>query len=130
MIEPMTHKDGTAPRNGEIFVFGSNLAGRHGAGAALAAVMHFGAEYGVGVGHVGNSYAIPTKDEYIVTLDMNTIAFHVGEFNEFAETHPEMQFWLTRVGCGLAGLRDCDMAPLFKLLPNVNYPEEWVDYIG
>jgi hypothetical protein len=101
-----------------IFVFGSNLAGRHGKGAALYAFRHYGAIYGQGEGLQGDSYAIPTKDERIRTLPLSEIRRHVIKFIMFAHTHPELEFQLTRIGCGLAGYKDEDIAPLFKYAPN------------
>lgn len=109
-----------------VFVFGSNLAGRHGKGAALCAKNEHGAIYGQGVGLQGNSYAIPTKDEKLKTLPLNIIKKYVDQFIEFASSHPEMRFNVTRVGCGLAGYKDEDIAPMFSPRPtNVILPEEW-----
>lgn len=101
-----------------IFVFGSNLAGIHGAGAARSALAMFGAVWGVGVGLQGRSYAIPTKDERIQTLPLNRIRPYVDQFLEFARAHPEMNFQVTRIGCGLAGYTDSDIAPMFKEAPD------------
>lgn len=110
----------------EIFVFGSNLAGRHGKGAALHALKHHGALYGCGRGIQGNSYGIPTKDLYIRTLPLDTIRLNVDEFIQFAKEHPEAIFNVTRIGCGLAGYKDQDIAPMFKDAPtNCNLPEGW-----
>ena len=75
-----------------IYVFGSNLAGRHGKGSALCARNVYGAVYGVGVGRTGNAYAIPTKDERIKTLPLDRIAVYVAEFLEYAKEHPELEF--------------------------------------
>ena len=93
----------------EIFVFGSNLAGRHGAGAALAALKDHGAIYGRGEGLQGQSYAIPTKDRTPwpskpKTLPLYVIAEYITEFLQFSQLHLELTFNLTRIGCGLAGL--------------------------
>jgi hypothetical protein len=85
-----------------IFVFGSNLAGRHGKGAALYARRHHGAVYGQGVGLQGDSYTIPTKDEHLRTLPLETIRGSVEEFKEFARNLPEMTFQVTAIGCGPA----------------------------
>ena len=93
----------------EIFVFGSNLGGNHGGGAALVAWKKFGAIYGQGVGLQGQSYGIPTMHGGV-----ETIAPYVDEFIEFAEAHPEYFFYVTRVGCGIAGFTDREIAPLFK----------------
>ena len=109
-----------------IFVFGSNLAGRHGKGAALTARMAYGAIYGQGVGLQGRSYAIPTKGWTIQTLQLDTIQLHVDEFIQFAEAHPELTFNVTRIGCGLAGYTDAQIAPMFKGAPtNCELPQGW-----
>jgi len=105
----------------EIFVFGSNLAGRHGAGAALYARKHHGAIYGQGIGMQGNSYGIPTKDNHIKTLPITEVKKYIDQFVEFAETHPENHFQVTRVGCGLAGFTDKQIAPLFANSPSNCY---------
>lgn len=111
---------------GLIFVFGSNLAGRHGAGAALFARQNKGAEYGVGEGHTGQSYALPTKDENIRTRPITDVAESVGKFMQYATEHPELQFEVTKVGCGLAGFKEVEIAPLFKGCPeNCILPEGW-----
>lgn len=123
------HKDGTQPRHGEVFVFGSNLAGRHGAGAAKAA-LKFGAKMGVGVGLSGMTYAIPTKDEYLRTLPLNIIELYVDRFNRFTLQYPEVEFFVTRVGCGLAGYTDKDIAPMFRgASGNCNFSEEWKRFV-
>lgn len=93
----------------EIFVFGSNLAGMHGGGAARIAHRKFGAEWGIGVGLTGQTYAIPTMQGGV-----ETIAPYVDEFIEYAHNHRELKFYVTRIGCGIAGFRDKDIAPLFK----------------
>ena len=109
-----------------IFVFGSNLAGRHGAGAALFARNNYGALYGQGVGRQGNSYAIPTKDYRINTLPLETIQGYVNEFLLYARNHPELDFRVTRIGCGLAGYNDAQIAPMFTNAPsNCSLPEGW-----
>lgn len=110
----------------EIFVFGSNLAGRHGAGAALAARKEHGAIYGQGRGLQGNSYAIPTKDRDLNTLPLNEIKFYVHTFLLFADENRDMIFRLTPIGCGLAGYRHSDIAPMFaERTENVILPEEF-----
>jgi hypothetical protein len=110
-----------------VFVFGSNLAGRHGKGAALHARQHHGAIYGRGEGLQGNSYAIPTKDANLRTLPLDVIANHVVFFLEFALAHPEWTFELTPIGCGLAGYKPEQIAPMFNLPPprNVIMPPEF-----
>ena len=107
----------------EVFVFGSNLAGHHDGGAARLAQERFGAIYGQGVGLQGSSYAIPTMD-----LPLDEIAKYVEEFIWFADSHPDMKFLVTRVGCGIAGYTDEQIAPLFARaygLPNVCLPAEF-----
>ena len=105
----------------EVFVFGSNPAGMHGGGAAHIAFRQFGAVMGCGVGLRGQSYAIPTMQGGV-----DTIKPYVDEFIAFASTHPELFFYVTRIGCGIAGFRDKEIAPLFKealALENVCLPE-------
>lgn len=101
-------------KKNEIFVFGSNLQGMHGGGAAYAAVNKFGAIMGQGVGLQGQSYAIPTMQGGV-----ETIKPYVDEFVEFAKNHPELKFLVTRIGCGIAGFTDREIAPLFKEAVNV-----------
>lgn len=109
-----------------IFVFGSNRAGRHGKGAALHAKQFKGAKNGQGEGLQGSSYAIPTKDEHLQTLPLDQIQAHVDRFLEFARDHPDMVFEITRIGCGLAGYRDQDIAPMFENAPkNCQLPRGW-----
>ena len=100
-----------------IFVFGSNLGGRHGAGAAKTANKEWGAEYGVGVGRTGDSYAIPTKDQFLKILPLIDIKPFVDEFVQYAKDHPELIFLVTRIGTGLSRYCDNDIAPLFKDCP-------------
>jgi len=110
----------------EIFVFGSNEAGRHGKGAALHAKQHYGAEYGVGAGRTGDAYAIPTKDGKLKTLPLTKIHEYVGEFLVYAADHPELTFKVTAIGTGLAGYAHEDIAPMFAHAPaNCQLPEEW-----
>lgn len=123
------HLDGTVPKNGEIFVFGSNLAGRHDAGAAKLA-FRYGALYGVGYGRMDECYAIPTKDENLNTLDLTTIKLYVSSFLWLAYTSPELEFWMTSVGCGLAGWTPAHITPMFRHAPtNINFPLTWREYM-
>ncbi|WEM34459.1 hypothetical protein [Xanthomonas phage X1] len=126
------HKDGTQAAPDEIFVFGSNLAGRHGAGAAKAALHHYGAKYGEGIGEQGRSYAIPTKDEHIQTLPIELIKPHIDEFiRQAGHLFNTRKYFVTRIGCGLAGYTDEQIAPLFREAPysNMSFPEEWKPYL-
>ena len=100
-----------------IIVFGSNLAGIHGAGAARQAHQQFGAEWGVGEGPTGRCYALPTKDEKIHTLPLDKIQGHVLWFIGYAAEHPELEFLVTPIGCGLAGYSPKQIGPMFGLAP-------------
>lgn len=121
--ERITSENITSLKENEIFVFGSNLAGMHGGGAARVAYNKFGAVWGQGVGLQGQSYGIPTMHGGVVRIQP-----YVDEFIIFAEEHPEMHFLVTRVGCGIAGFKDEEIAPLFKramALENVSLPESF-----
>lgn len=114
-------------KDNEIFVFGSNLAGAHGGGAARLAYERFGAIWGNGVGLQGQSYAIPTMQGGV-----ETICPYVDDFIQFAKEHKQFTFLVTRIGCGIAGFRDEDIAPLFKEAENVAniiLPKEFVEII-
>ena len=114
-------------KENEIFVFGSNLAGMHGGGAARIACLHFGAIMGKGVGLQGQSYAIPTMQGGV-----ETIRPYVNDFLDFAKHHPEMQFLVTPIGCGIAGFEAEDIAPLFKSakdMKNISLPESFWEVI-
>ena len=114
----------TELKENEIFVFGSNLQGMHGGGAARLAYEKFGAIWGQGVGLQGQSYGIPTMHGGV-----NAIKPYVDEFIEFAKSHPELTFLVTRIGCGIAGFRDEEIAPLFKEcieIENVILPRSFV----
>lgn len=106
---------------GEIFVFGSNASGHHGAGAAVQAQRDFGAVWGEGHGLHGQSYAIDTMS------GLGVLASEVGTFVDFAETRPELTFLVTEIGCGIAGYTPADVAPLFPRVPlNVSLPESFI----
>ncbi|WP_051080013.1 A1S_2505 family phage non-structural protein [Thioalkalivibrio thiocyanodenitrificans] len=110
-----------------VFVFGSNEAGRHGAGAARFAQTTRGAEPGVGVGPTGSAYALPTKDKQIETLELDAVRRYVQSFLAHARAHPDQLFQVTRIGCGLAGFDDAQIAPLFKeRSANVLLPGIWL----
>ncbi|OYU86012.1 MAG: hypothetical protein CFE29_31210 [Bradyrhizobiaceae bacterium PARB1] len=107
-----------------VFVFGSNLAGRHGKGAALWARRHRGAIYGRGVGPQGRAYAIPTKDRQLRVLPLAIIRGYVGDFLAYARLRAEQRFEVTPIGCGLAGYRPDQIAPMFAGAPaNVILPD-------
>ena len=110
-------------KENEVFVFGSNLAGAHGGGAARLAYNRFGAIWGQGVGLQGQSYAIPTMQGGV-----ETIKPYVDEFIEFAKTRPDLTFLVTRVGCGIAGFTNEEISPLFAKaheVENIVLPSGW-----
>lgn len=114
-----------------IFVFGSNEAGYHGAGAAAYARDNYGAIVGVGWGQQGDSFAIPTKDHNIETLPLDKIKSYVDQFVKIAKQHDDKCFYVTRIGCGLAGYDDEDIAPMFKgAPPNCILPVGWREING
>ncbi len=113
------HKDG-------IFVFGSNEAGRHGAGAARDA-LQWGAEYGCGHGLSGRTYAIPTKDANLKTLPLDRIQEYINTFHDFAADNQHLEFYVTKIGCGLAGYSVREIAKLFRYVggSNITLPDEF-----
>jgi len=116
----------------EIFVFGSNEAGIHGAGAAKFAYNFFGAQWGKGVGHFGKSYAIPTKDKEIITLPVKFIQIYVDGFIEYANLHKDLKFMVTEIGCGLAHYEPSNIAPLFNKaidVENIYLPKRFLKII-
>lgn len=111
----------------EVFVFGSNLKGMHGGGAARVAYDKFGAVWGQGVGIQGQSYGIPTMHG-----GTDVIAPYVDEFIKYAKQHPEKKFLVTPIGCGIAGFNESEIAPLFKDavgLENVWLPEKFYEFV-
>lgn len=123
------HEDGTRPHDRAIWVFGSNLDGRHGKGAALVAKRHYGASYGFYVGRMGNSYAIPTKDSNMVVLPKSAVEPAIRDFVRVTREHPMDSFFVTRVGCGLAGIPDEKIAPLFARAFNCSFAYEWRPFL-
>lgn len=108
----------------EVFVVGSNINGQYCSGAARTAYEHFGAVWGKGVGKQGSSYAIP-----IMHVDMKLLCLYVDDFIDYASTHPYLMFLVMRVGCGIAGYKDYQIAPLFVSalkLKNVTLPYTFV----
>lgn len=125
----VTSNNITELKQNEIFVFGSNLAGVHGAGAAYLAHRKFGAEWGVGEGITGNCYALPTKNKHIETLSLAEIKKSVGLLYHTAKVLSKLHFLITEVGCGLAGYTPNDIAPLFSdflSLENVSLPKRFI----
>lgn len=130
----LDHRTGVVSSNPlprEIFVFGSNTAGRHGKGAALFAFQYRGAVYGQGEGLQGDSYAIPTKKAGrrgpMAVMALDDIARAVDRFLDIARANPDLTFKLTKIGCGLAGFAPDKVAPLFIGAPrNVVFPFDFV----
>lgn len=127
-MERITSNRITELRPGEIFVFGSNLAGHHGGGAALLAWRKWGAVWGQGVGLQGQTYGIPTMHG-----GPEAIRPYVGEFVDFARRHPELIFLVTEVGCGIAGFTPAQIAPLFADavgVENICLPQRFWDVLN
>ena len=115
----------------KIFVFGSNEAGVHGAGAAAYAYKNKGARYGFSYGHMGDSFAIPTKDMDIKTLPLQRVEKYVQGFLAYAAGKRKLTFQVTCIGCGLAGFTHEQIAPLFKNATlNCQFDEKWRPYLG
>ena len=116
----------------KVFVFGSNLAGIHGGGAARVAHKQHGAEWGVGEGRTGDSYALPTKETDVYTSrSLVDVAGSVESFMEYAVANPDLEFQVTRIGCGLAGFTDEDIAPMFKHAPsNCLFDSAWEPWLS
>lgn len=109
-----------------VFVFGSNEAGYHGGGAARAARVEYGAEMGTAFGHTGRAFAIPTMTEDLQPLALIAIAGYVNRFLAIAQRRPQYTYYLTPIGCGIAGFTPAQIAPLFAAAPvNVILPEEF-----
>lgn len=126
------HTNNTLKNDRDIFVFGSNLAGYHGKGAALTAKLHYGAQQYRGIGYYGDSYAIPTKDGKLRILPLTTIQTYINQFCMFTKINKDKTFFLTRIGCGLANYKDHEIAPLFKEIyhePNIIWPIEWKNFV-
>lgn len=126
------HRDGTIPLpgSGDIFVMGTNARGAHGAGAALLGRDLYGAETGVARGITGRCYGIVTKDRFIRTNSLVEIRREVAFFVAFTHSHPELNFWVTRIGCGLAGYKDRQIGGFFKgCNTNCNFAYQWRPYI-
>ena len=114
-----------------IFCFGSNEGGMHGAGAALFAYQKRGARYGMSYGHSGDSFAIPTCNEMIGKLELPIINAYIAGFLAYATGKRKLKFYVTRLGCGIAGFTDADIAPMFVGAPkNCMFDEKWKPFLG
>ena len=124
------HKDNTIPNSHSIiWVFGSNMKGYHGAGAALIAKQKFGAPDGLFMGQCSRSYAIATEDSNLKPLQMKAIVPQIEKFVEHTINNPGFNFFVTRVGCGYAGYTDDQIGPLFaKCGGNCSLAEQWRQY--
>lgn len=137
-IRARFHKDGTLPQQETtVFVFGSNLRGRHGKGAALIAAEKFGAIEGQADGFMGRSFGVPTKDENIRSIPFGMLDIYIGHLCASAKLNPSKNFFVTRIGCGLAGNSDKDMAKMIRRiatemqydLRNCSFAEEWKPFM-
>lgn len=115
----------------EIFCFGSNESGIHGAGAAKVAMEKHGAKWGKSYGHHGDSFAIPTKDEDIGFMPKERVEGYVQGFLAYARGHRKLKFKVTAIGCGLAGYKHEDIAPMFRMAPsNCSFDSAWEPWLG
>lgn len=115
---------------GTVFVFGSNLAGTHAGGAAKIALLHFGAMKGAGRGWAGQSYAIPTMNEHLQQMPLSQIASYIDDFKIYTKNHPKMKYFITAVGCGVAGYKVEEIAPMFKgISHNVIFPSSFRPFV-
>jgi hypothetical protein len=113
-----------------VFVFGSNMAGLHAGGAARTALEHFGAVEGVGRGWSGQSYAIPTMNEHLQQMPLSQIQHYIDDFKIYTKNHPKNKYFLTSVGCGIAGYKVEEIAPMFKgISHNVIFPQSFRPFV-
>ena len=113
-----------------VFVFGSNLAGKHAGGAARTALAHFGAMSGVGRGWSGQSFAIPTMNEHLQQMPLSQIQHYIDDFKIYAKNHPKITYFITSLGCGVAGYKVEEIAPMFKgIAKNVIFPASFRPFV-
>lgn len=113
-----------------VFVFGSNLAGTHAGGAAKIALQHFGAVKGAGRGWAGQSYAIPTMNEHLQQMPLSQIEHYINDFKIYTKNHPKIKYFITAVGCGVAGYKVAEIAPMFKgISKNVIFPISFKPFV-
>lgn len=121
------HQDGTEPKGNEVFVFGSNLSGHHGEGAAYLAFVSYGAKMGVGYGPTGHAYAVPTKQRnWKYRLTIEEIKEHTDAFAKYTRRLKTQLFWVTGIGCGYSRYKPEQMAPLFWDCINCSFPDTWM----
>jgi hypothetical protein len=125
------HEDGEPADFDDVFVFGSSIDGAHRSESAAAAVKHYGARVGISIGQRGNSYAIPVKDADMKPLPLADIRAHVDDFLRYAASRPRTSFFVTRIGCGLNGREDQQIAALFSQAPeNCSFAKEWEPFVS
>lgn len=113
----------------QIFVFGSNLAGKHNGGGARIALEKFGAIYGQALGSQGQSYAIPTLGFNFEKISITEIRYYIDLFFNYAYNHPQFEFFVTKIGCGIAGYEISEIAPLLlNPFKNIVLPKEFVEF--
>ncbi|OTG81564.1 hypothetical protein [Acinetobacter sp. ANC 4648] len=113
-----------------VFVFGSNMAGTHQGGAAKTALLNFGAMKGVGRGWSGQSYAIPTMNEHLQQMPLSQIQHYIDDFKIYTKNHPKTKYFITAVGCGVAGYKVEEIAPMFKgISHNVIFPSSFRPFV-
>lgn len=133
MINRNTPDNITTLENGQVFVSGTNLRGRHGKGAARFAKDVLKATEGIFTGLDGVCYGIPTKGFYLEILTLSEIKDYVDRFIEFAKSRPDLHFLVTKIGCGLAGYKPEQIAPLFSdavTIKNISLPREFWDILN
>ena len=126
------HRNDSLPElpSNNIFVFGSNMGGFHKVDSSVIAYCNFGAEYGVGIGVTGRSYAIPVKDRFINPMGLGEIKKYVDMFKEYTHSRPDLKFWVSEVGSIMKEYKAWDMARLFVgCNRNCNFPERWRQYL-
>lgn len=115
----------------QVFVFGSNMAGKHLAGAAHTAYKKYGARWGKGMGHYGDSYALPTLNANLMRLPLDELRIVISAFIVYAMNHPDLEFKVTRVGCGIAAYDDSVVASMFNEAPsNCSFDLSWQSFLG
>lgn len=125
------HIDGSRPQGTEVFTFGSNEAGIHGAGAAMLAQLEYGALMFRSYGHMGNSFAIPTKQRnYKYRLSLEQIKIYVDRFCEYTRRRHDLRFFVTSIGCGYSGYHPKQIAPMFVSSINCDFPSQWSEHLS
>jgi hypothetical protein len=130
-MKRITPENLTTLRPNQIVLIGTNESGIHGAGIALYALLHWGAESGKGFGPQGQTFGLPTKDWRIKTLSLDKVNFYVDRYIDWAQNFPATEHLVTKIGCGLAGYSVPDIAPMFKRCVRFNnfwLPQDFLDF--